>query len=249
MYLETVWVYFAVTVIGIVLGSIAAWVGSRQAMVWLDDIRETIATAFVPLAWAWEGIEWLLGEAGGIILLPVAWLTIAGVVYGQAVAAEAVPTEELGGETVRRIRSRYRSLPARLRARLADVWEEVVARFRPVGKAIVLMWRAGPVLIGGFVLLYTVLLAVQATAEWAVTRAVGPQDLYRFWLINDQLIFLLVPVLMEPVRIALVAGSYDAVIGRLRARQGSTTALTNSGQEPTESSSTVKGPDASSGTR
>lgn len=266
VYLETVWVYFAVTVIGIVLGSVTAWVGSRQAMVWLGDLRETIATAFLPLAWIWEAVEWLLGEAGGIILLPVAWLTIAGVVYGQAVAAE-VPTEDLGGEAGRRIRSRYRSLPARVRARLADMWEEVVSRFRPIGKALVLMWRTGPVLIGGFVLLYTLLLALQGVLDWAVTRTVGPQDLDEFWLVNDQLIFLLVPVLMEPVRIALVASGYDSVIGRLRQReyvshgqsgeeaesddssQGSTTALTNSGDASASSNSTANGPEASDGTR
>lgn len=257
VYLETVWVYFAVAVIAIVLGFVSGWVGSRQAMVWLGDLRETIATAFVPLAWLWEAVEWLLGEAGGIILLPVAWLTIAGVVYGQAVAAEAVPTESFGGDTVRRIRSRYRSLPARLRARLADVWEEFVSRFRPIGRAFVLMWRAGPALIGGFVLLYTLLLALQGVLEWAVLRAVGPHDLDDFWLVNDRLIFLIVPVLIEPVRIALVAGGYDAVIGRLRVResgaggqpQGSTTALTNSGRASVSENSTANGPTASEGTR
>lgn len=267
VYLETVWVYFAVTVIGIVLGSVTAWIGSRQAMVWLGDLRETIATAFVPFAWIWEAVEWLLGEAGGIILLPVAWLTIAGVVYGQAVAADAGLAESLGGEAGRRIRSRYRSLPARVRARLADVWEEVVSRFRPIGKALVLMWRTGPVLIGGFVLLYTLLLALQGVLEWAVTRAIGPQDLDEFWLVNDQLIFLLVPVLIEPIRIALVASGYDSVIGRLRQRenasrglpggdaesadpsQGSTTALTNSGNASASANSTANGPEASDGTR
>lgn len=218
-YLEAVWVYFAAIVISIVLGVVTSWIGSRQGMVWLADLREAISSAFVPLAWIWEAVEWLLGEAGGIILLPVAWLTIAGVVYGQAVAPQGVRVDDLGGEVGRRIRTRYRSLPQRLRARVADVWNDLVSRFRPIGRALVLMWRAGPALIGGFVLLYTLLLALQGVLEWAVPRAFGPQDFYDFWLVNDQLIFLAVPLLIEPARIALVAGGYDAVIGRLRGRE------------------------------
>ncbi|WP_203582384.1 hypothetical protein [Microbacterium hibisci] len=264
-YLEAVWVYFAAVVISIGVGYVTSWVATRQGMVWLADLRETIASAFVPLAWLWEAVEWLLGEAGGIILLPVAWLTIAGVVYGQAVAPKAVAVDELGGEVGRRIRSRYRSLPQRLRARLADLWGEIVSRFAPIGRALVLMWRSGPVLIGGFVLLYTLLLALQGVLEWAVPRAFGPQDVDDFWFVNDQLIFLIAPIVIEPIRIALVAGGYDGVIGTLRGRaavpeertdaaasvpdQGSTIARTNSGSAVAEASSTANGPDASAGTR
>ncbi|MDW4572084.1 hypothetical protein R8Z57_04750 [Microbacterium sp. M3] len=160
-YLEALWVYFAALVLTDMIAVVSEWVQTRQAMAWLDDVRATITAVLVPLAWVWEAVEWFLGEAGGIILLPLAWLTIAGVVYGQAVAPTPVSTEGLGGEVGARVRSRYRSLPARLRARLADIWADLVSRFTPIGNAIVLMWRAGPVLIGGFVLLYTVLLAVQ----------------------------------------------------------------------------------------
>jgi hypothetical protein len=230
-------------------------------MVWLADLRETVASVFLPLAWLWEAVEWMLGEAGGLILLPVAWLTIAGVVYGRAVAPAPVSTEALGGEVGRRIRSRYRSLPQRLRARVGDIWSDLTSRFTPIGRALVLMWRAGPVLIAGFVLLYTLLLWLQGVLEWAIPRAVGPQDVDDFWFVYDQLIFLIAPLLIEPVRIAVVAGGYDAVVGTLRpheaddatdtatADQGSTTALTNSGYASGEPTSTSNGPEASSGTR
>ncbi|GAA5206376.1 hypothetical protein [Microbacterium kyungheense] len=261
-YLEAVWVYFAAVVIGDIVATVSNWVATRQGMVWLGDLRAGIESVFLPFAWLWSATEWLLGEVGGIILLPVAWLTIAGVLYGQAVAPAAVSTERIAGDVGRRIRTHYRNLPGRLRARLEDLWSDLVGRFTPIGNALVLMWRAGPVLIGGFVLTYTLLLWLQGVCEWAVPRAFGPHD-SQFWFVNDQLIFLIVPVLIEPVRIALVAGGYDGVIGRLRGRQagasdrpealdtaqGSTTALTNSGLPATDSSSTTNGPEASSGTR
>ena len=226
-YLEAVWVYFAALVLSVAIEAVGGWVQTRQGMVWLDDFRATVSAAFAPLAWVWEGIEWFLGEAGGIILLPLAWLTIAGVVYGQAVAPAPLPADTLGGEVGARLRSRYRSLPARLRARLGDIWADLVSRFTPIRDAIMLMWRAGPVLIGGFVLLYTVLLAVQGWAEWGLLRLVGPHDLNDFWLVFDQANFLVVPVLIEPMRIALVAGGYDAVIGRLVTRRAAAAAASS----------------------
>jgi hypothetical protein len=245
-YLEALWVYYTVTVIGLALGMVTSWVGSRQAMVWLADFREAITAGFAPLAWIWEGIEWFLGEAGGIILLPVAWLTIAGVIYGRAVAPGSVSVESIGGEAVARVRSRYRSLPGRVRSRLADIWSDLISRFTPIWNALVLMWRSGPVLIGGFVLLYTVLLAMEGLLESGVTRMVGPHGIDEFWLVWDQLIFLIVPLLIEPVRIALIAGGYDAVIGRLIVRQGST--ISRATSEVPETTSTVNGPEASRGT-
>lgn len=248
-YLEALWVYYTVTVVGLALGFVSSWVGSRQAMVWLADFREAITAGFAPLAWIWEGIEWFLGEAGGIILLPVAWLTIAGVIYGHAVAPRSVSVDGIGGEAVARVRSRYRSLPSRVRSRLADIGSDLVSRFTPIWNALVLMWRSGPVLIGGFVLLYTVLLAVEGLLEWGVTRVVGPHGIDEFWLVWDQLILLIVPLMIEPVRIALIAGGYDAVIGRLIVRQGSTMSRANSGIRSAEVTSTVNGPEASSGTK
>lgn len=248
VYLEAVWIFFAVVVISDVLGRITAWVDTRQAMVWLEDLRATIASAFVPLAWAWEGVEWLLGEVGGIVLLPLAWLTIAGVVYGRAVAPDPVAPALIRGTVVERARTGWRSLPGRVRARLADVWSDFVSRFTPITRTLGLMWRAGPVLIGGYILLYTVLLLLEGTLEWGLVRLIGPHDIDDFWLVNDQLIFLIVPVLMEPLRIALVASAYDGVIGRLSAGQGSTTALTKSGHDSADVSSIANMPEAPSGT-
>jgi hypothetical protein len=183
-------------------------------MVWLADLRETIAAGFAPLAFVWEGVEWLLGEAGGIVLLPIAWLTIAGVVYGQAVAPERlkIRVAALDG-----IRSRYSSVPSRIRSRLTDLWASVTARFRPIGAALVLMWRAGPVLVGSYVLLYTVLLGLESLVNVGVTRLVGPHEL-AFWFTHMNLITLAVPFVIEPIRVSIVSGAYDAVVGRLVVR-------------------------------
>jgi hypothetical protein len=212
VYLEAVWVFLTVILLSQATGWVSDWIASRQAMVWLGDVRAFVAEQLVPVAWVWEAVEWLLGELGGIVLLPVAWLTIAGVIYGQAVAAEA---PRLSGEVAERVRRGWGALPGGLRRRLADVWDELTSRFRPIARALVLMWRAGPVLIGGYVLLATAVAAGERLLGWAVTRAVGPHDLYQFWYVADTAILLAVPLVVEPVRIAVVASAYDAVVGRL----------------------------------
>lgn len=215
VYLEVLWVYLSVTLVADVLNGIAAWVQTRQGIVWLGDLREWVGAQLVPVAWIWDGIEWFLGEAGGIVLLPVAWLTIAGVIYGQAVAPQ---TARLGGTVITRAQARFDTLPSRLRARLRDVWSDLVARFQPIARALLLMWRAGPVLIGSYILLFTILLALDAVFEWGITRAIGPHELAGFWMVNQPLIFLIVPLVVEPLRVVLVASAYDAVIGRLVVR-------------------------------
>lgn len=215
VYLELLWVFLTVTLIGDALEAVTVWVDSRQALVWIADLREWVSAQLVPVAWVWEAVEWFIGEAGGIILLPLAWLAIAGVVYGQAVAPRGV---RIRGALVDRARARWTSAPRWVRARLADIWSELVGRFQPIGRALVLMWRAGPVLIGGYVLLYTLLLALESLVGIGVTRVFGPNDVGRFWMVNDQLILLAIPLIIEPLRIVLVSSSYDQVIGRLLQR-------------------------------
>ncbi|MEV5635346.1 hypothetical protein AB0K73_04490 [Agromyces sp. NPDC052230] len=212
VYLEAIWVFLTVILISQALGWVSEWVQSRQAMVWLADIRTWVTTQVEPIAWVWEGVEWLLGEAGGIILLPLAWLTIAGVVYGQAVAPQA---PRLGGALVDRARGRFSSLPEALRRRLGDLWWELASRFRPIGRAVVLMWRAGPVLVGGYVLLYTIVLGFEQMLRFWITRLIGPQDFYAFWTVADTVVLLLVPLIVEPLRVTLVASAYDATLARL----------------------------------
>lgn len=212
VYLEAVWVFLTVLLISQALGWVSAWVQSRQAIVWLVDVRAWVTAQVEPVAWLWEAIEWLLGEAGGIVLLPLAWLTIAGVIYGQAVAPQA---PRLGGVHLDRVRSRFSNLPEALRRRLGDIWWDLASRFRPIGGAVVLMWRAGPLLVGGYILLYTILLGLEQVLRVGVTRLIGPQDFYTFWVVADTVILLFVPLIVEPLRVSLVASAYDATLARL----------------------------------
>lgn len=214
VYLEALWVVWSALLLSQAFDAVGSWVDSRQAMVWLADLRNWLAAQVAPVAWIWDAVEWLLGESGGILLLPLAWLTVAGVIFGQAVAP---PPARLKGSIVDRARSGFGRLPAWTRRRSADLWGQVVERFRPVVQAIVLMWRAGPALIGGYVLLFTLVLALDALLGIALTRLVGPQSFAEFWLPYSTIVFSIPALLIEPLRLMVVAAAYDRVVGRLSA--------------------------------
>ena len=212
VYLEGLWVYLAAYVLADLLGSLSGWVQSRQAMVWLGELRAGLVGTLAPLGFLWDGVEWLLGEAGGLILLPVAWLTIAGVVYGQAVKADA---PRLSGDVVERMRTRYATVPQRVRRRLGDFWGQLTGRFRPIGRALTIMWRAGPVLIAGYVLLFTVVTLGEQWLTIGLSRLIGPHELMSFWVPASVALTMVVALVVEPVRMAVVASTYDHTLGRL----------------------------------
>ncbi|MFE6997046.1 hypothetical protein ACFVAE_13860 [Microbacterium sp. NPDC057659] len=212
VYLEVVWVAFAVALIGDATSALTSWMDHRVAVVWLTDIREWVSGSLTPVAWIWDGIEWLLGAAGGIILQPLAWLMIAGVIYGQTIVAEKLTIEN---QLIARARARAERVPSALRRRAGDLRDELTARFKPIGRAILLMWRAGPVMIASYVLLYTIVLALKPLLEWSIVSLIGPQEPRLWWTVGT-LITMAPLVLAEPVRIALVSGAYDRTLKATR---------------------------------
>ena len=119
------------------------------------------------------------------------------------------------GELVRRTRERYGALPQHLRRRLRDLGSGVGGRFQPVWRALVLMWRGGPLLIGGYVLLYVLIQLADPLLSYAVTRAIGPHDVNAFWRAAGGLLLAIPSLVIEPVRTVLIAGAYDATVGAL----------------------------------
>lgn len=253
VYLEALWVYLAAYLVTDLVAVGTEWVQTRQGTAWLADLRGGMTGWLAPLGYLSDAVGLLLSEAGGIVLLPIAWLTIAGVVYGQAVKATA-PRLSGGreGSRVDRARRRYAAIPERARRRITDYWESlVVGRFRPVWAAIVLMWRAGPVLIAGYVLLFTLVAFGQQWLLIGASRAIGPHESPAFWAPVSLAVVSIVAVLVEPVRFSVIAATYDATVTRLvRTEQAIVAAATGDGSGAA-SSAAPAGPaeDASAGDR
>ena len=216
VYSEVVWVFFSVLLLKDLTDAVTAWVDARAAMMWLADLRTTLAGWVPPLVWLGDGIGWLLSQAGPVLLAPLAWLTVAGVVYGQAIVAEKVQIQH---RLVAQMRERAARVPNPVMRRLRDLGTELGSRFLPIWRAILLMWRAGPVIIASYALLYTVVIVAQSWLRYGVSRWVGPHELDAFWTVYWPVIFFIPPLIVEPIRLALVAGAYDTTFGMLRRAQ------------------------------
>lgn len=214
-YFEIVWVFFSVMVIGDITDRVQGWVDTRAGTRFLEQVRENILDAVAPLRWLWDAIGWVIGEAGPILLAPLAWLTIGGVVYGQAIVAEKLQVEL---QVLTRLREHAAVVPNPLMRRLKDLGGQLSSRFRPIGRALLLMWRAGPVLVASYALVFVAVAALESYLRWGITRLIGPQE-PMFWSISYGVITLAPMLLIEPLRIAVIAGAYDATLGRLRRRQ------------------------------
>ncbi|WP_243229542.1 hypothetical protein [Microbacterium sp. CIAB417] len=257
VYLEAVWVCLSIMVIKDALESLQHWVDTRVGIQWAIQAREWLADQVAPLAWVWDGVEWFIGQLAGLTVEPLAWLAIAGVIYGQAIAAEK---PALDVALYRRARTHLDRVPGILRRMLGQLGAEFTSRFTPIIDAIVLMWRAGPLLIGTFVLLYTIVLAGETTLDLVISRLLGPHDLASFWRVLSEGILLVIAVVVEPIRIGVVAGAYDASLGALRRQrhveaaakpaggQGSIENLRYVGSSDAGVTSIQNGPSASAGT-
>ena len=214
VYLEAIWVFMTVYLISGVLASITTWFDTRQAMVWLDDMRGWLSEFASPLIWVWDAAAWAVGEVGGLVLLPLAWLTIAGVIYGHALPARRIAAPA----SLSAARQRYETVaPGWLRRRLGDLGMQFVRRFRPVWRAMLTIWHAGAIPMGVYILVYTIIAALQGWITWGLVAVIGPHDLQTFWMIIDALLAFVVMLVIEPVRVALVAAAYDHAVGSAEA--------------------------------
>jgi hypothetical protein len=237
VYFEAVWVYLTVFLISTYLTGLNTWVANRAAMHWVADLRTSIGSVFEPLGAAWDAIAWVLGETGTLVLLPVAWLALAGIVYGRALAAGPLRMRIPQNRYAERVRTRYSRMPKAVSRRLADVGGDVVGRWKPLANALTLVWRAGVVPMGIFVLAYTVLEAAGAWLGFGATRLIGPHDLETWWMNVDGVLIFGIDVLLEPLRICLIAAGYDYCLRRLSERRDAAAAA-----EPAAGRATVTAP-------
>jgi len=207
IYLEGLWVLISALLLADLLAMVTAWVDGRVAMVWLDDVTAWIAQFVAPLAWAWEALLWIVEQAGLVLLEPAAWLAIAGTIYGQAVSAQA---PQLSGRYV----ERWRRLDSTVKRWLLQLWAQIAGRFTPIWRAVVLAWRAGPVLIASYAFLNTLVEPIRPYLSRLSLLPWGPHDV-GFWREWVAVVDIAPSMIVETIVIALAAAAYDAA---LRAR-------------------------------
>lgn len=246
LYLEVVWVFFSLLLLTQLLDGAVEWIGTREVTAWIVDTRSWLAAQFVPLGWLFDGFEQSLDMIGRVLVEPFAWLIVAGVIYGQTITSERL---RIGTRLLERTRRTAGMVPAALRRRVDSLAEDLGSRVQPIGRAIRMVWQAGPIVLGTYLLLYACMKALEPLLGLGIMRALGPHDT-AFWT-AIAVVFALVPALIvEPIRVSLIAGTYDSALSatpEAASAQGATGSLTNSEPAPYGEISIQNGPSASSG--
>ena len=201
-YAEVLWTFMLFTLVAQWWADAKGWLDGTVGMGWLQSIGDWFAVNIAPIAAVWEALVWVSGLLAAVLLVPAAWLAVAGVIYGTTFDAAPKPVE--------------RGLAA-LRGTAATLSRTLLQRFESLWAAIAVVWRGGPVIFGAFVLAY---------ALWAMAERLGTRGLLQligghenwFWSAFLPLLTIAVAAVAEPLRVAIVATAYDTVIARPEAR-------------------------------
>jgi len=207
IYLEATWIFVALTGVTAVFGTVIEWIEQRQVVGWVLGLREFLSGLAEPVRLLFLSVDWLGPVVAQVILLPLAWLLIAGIVYTRALA-NVVDDRVIPERLEQAVTSRWAKLPSILQRQaylLTDEWDDVGSPFTQSGKLIV---KAGVLQLAIFVSAYGVLYALGMWFTWGVYRLVGPHDI-GVWNLVDPLLSVAVTVLIEPARIVLLAAAFD----------------------------------------
>ena len=203
-YAEVLWTFMLFTLVGQWWANAKEWISERAGVVWLEGICDWFAANLEPVAALWEGALWIVGVLVAAVVVPAAWLTIAGVTYG---------TEF---DTTPPVLRRLEESPKGTVSRLTRI---VAQRFEELWAAAAVIWRGGPVVFGCLALAYALWYWAEQSGSRAVLALFGGHDT-AFWASFLPLLLIAVGVISEPLRVAIVATAFDAVIGRPAAAMG-----------------------------
>ncbi|HEY8589741.1 MAG TPA: hypothetical protein VIL55_09350 [Naasia sp.] len=217
VYLDATWVFVSLTALGALFGAVISWVEQRRVVDWVLDGRAWLSGLWEPIEAAFVAVDGAVPVVLQVLLLPGAWLLIAGAIYLGSLSHLAeeriVPVRVEAA-----LRARLARLPRLLQRRAqvaADDWSEVWAPLSSAGRLIL---RSGPVDLAVFAAAYGLLYAAGQWLARGLYAAIGAHDSL-FWFTVDPIASLAVNSVVEPVRIVLLAVAFDRCLALLRAAQ------------------------------
>jgi len=217
VYLEAVWIITALSFIGQLLAGVPDWLASRRMFAWAVNGWEQWRESLDWVRAIGDGIAWIAQQLGDVVAQPLAWLTLAAIVLAGALPlarrTRSRRRTRLDAARVSATR-RWRRIGPRTRRILMLPLNGIVERWQPIGTALRLIWRAGPLAMGFYVLAFGVLTVASAWLGWAAYHAVGPHELSWFAAL-DQPISLVIDTIVFPLQLCLVAAAFDRCLRAL----------------------------------
>jgi hypothetical protein len=235
VYVDALWVFLVLSFsanLGLtLLINPAGWVAQRRIVVWFSSTRAELFSHFQPLETAWDTAMWALRTVFGGAAIPLLWLAIAGIVYGVSVAADwhrvarrvvgdrAGVLIERATPAGRRIKSRWAVVPKSLREKSRDQALAQLGKFRPITDSARLVLHGGVVALSLYVLAYLALAWLDMSGAYyrpqfgdgnlfrGMAWLIGPHPWAFFWQAYRTPLSLVSHLIVEPLRICLVAST------------------------------------------
>lgn len=217
VYFEATWIFVTLTAIGTLFGPVVDWLSNRQIVHWWNGAREFLVGLAEPIRLLFAGLDWATPVALQLLLLPLAWLFIASIVYLRAlgnVVEDAPRAPAAIADRLQRGASRVPKALRRYGYLFTDSWDEVG---RPALFSGRLILRSGLGNLGIFLVAYALVFVLTQWANRGLFVVVGGHGL-AFWFVANDVLNLIIASVGEPVRIALLAAAFGYCLERWAAR-------------------------------
>ncbi|MGE2834651.1 hypothetical protein [Mycobacterium sp. SMC-4] len=242
IYVDALWVFLALTFsvhqgLSIVLNP-AGWLAERRIVVWFNQTREAVFDTFAPLEAVWDTAMWALGTVFGGAAVPLIWLAVAGIVYGVSTSPDwRALAERVAGERAHRVMSRHAQTQQRVQSRwqrLPDKWRSDVrgyldsqlGKFKPIVDSGRILLHGGVFALSLYVLAYLGLAWLDMAGSFyraqlgsgyllrGMAWLIGPQS-QQFWVAGIPTLELVAHLIVEPLRICLIAATLGYCLHRI----------------------------------
>ena len=218
VYLEANWVFVALTGIGALFGGAQAWIANRQIMHWGSAARDFVVGLWDPIRLFVDGIGWITPVLVQVVLLPLAWILIASIIYLRSLANIVEDPLPVSKRISERVQSRIEQLPRVVREYRHIVTGARDEVWRPLAFSGRVILAAGAVNLITFVCTYGLLFAAGQWALRGIYTLVGAHEI-AYWFIADAFFSLVVSAIVEPIRVAVLASAFDFALKRWRDRR------------------------------
>ena len=221
-YVEVLWLFLIARQFTNYQDRVWSWVTDRRFVAWVEDRWATLTDAVGPIGEPLRSVaHWLgdvIGDADGIVVIPIAWLTVGAVALGRRVDVPRPPRQP--SPLLRPVAR----IPAPVRRLGAEATADLRGRFRGLGDGLRLIVVGGlvPMLLFCLVFIVATQSGVLVAELWRVV--VGPLDRDTALAVSPY-----VDILADAVYSLLLVGLLGAAIDRVVKRRDELAATESAG--------------------
>jgi hypothetical protein len=251
VYVDALWVFltvsFAASQGANFLINPMGWIGQRRIIVWFNDTRAELFSHFAPLEHLWDAAMLVLRTVFGGATIPLLWLAVAGIIYGVSMPDWRGAARRVVGDRADRVfdratagRKRFSErgwrVPETVGERVRGWLRNLLGNYQTIADSARLILHGGVLALSLYVLGYLGLAWLDMAGAFYhpevsighlfrfVAWLFGPQPL-SFWNGFADTIALVSHMIVEPLRVCLIASTVAYCLEQVRADETTTASV------------------------